>query len=142
MIFNDICHSMLYIYIILCTEISDIRKAMHPHVINARRDTAKHTSLINHWYYQVLFSSMLVRIHTVGEMQTFQRMDNLLCMLGMWSTLLYFCISDYFRKNAAILSKPHGGVLSINIILCSGSGTQSSILFFQQNCFFPHFPPS
>ena len=126
MIYVTIC----YIYIILCTEISDIRKAMNPHVINARRDTAKHTSLINHWYYQVLFSSMLVRNHTVGEMQTFQRMDNLLCM------------SDYFRKNAAILSKPHGGVLSINIILCSGSGTQSSILFFQQNCFFPHFPPS
>ena len=47
----------------------------------------------------------------------------------VWSTLVYFCISDDFRKDAAMLSKPHGRVLSINVINP-----------FQQNCFPPISP--
>ena len=117
------------LWITICTEISDIWTAMNPHVINARRDRARHHwSIMESW---VLSSFILFNAgsnpHSWGNRDISRHRQTTLHVV--WSTLVYFCISDDFRKDAAMLSKPHGRVLSINVINP-----------FQQNCFPPISP--
>ena len=127
---SNIRHMESYESQYVITEISDIWTAMNPHVINARRDRARHTSLINHGIMGIIkFYSLQCGFESThwGNRDISRHRQTTLHVV--WSTLVYFCISDDFRKDAAMLSKPHGRVLSINVINP-----------FQQNCFSPISP--